>query len=210
MSDSFGTIKELVIETCISEGTFPSYEKLTSLVLKHFPTSKWQKTHYAWYKSKIKRGEIPVPGFENNANDPTNEHDAENDVIETIDASLSLERDLHSYLANRVGEIENGLSLVEDGIEFQTDAGRIDILAIDSQGQHVVIELKAGKAKDNALGQLLGYMGCIASDPKINVTKVRGVLVASDFEQRVIYAAKGLPNVKLIKYIVCFELNEIS
>jgi hypothetical protein len=210
MSDSFGTIKELVIETCMNEGTFPSYEKLTSLVLKHFPTSKWQKTHYAWYKSKIKRGEIPVPGFEHNDSDLTAENDTENDVQETIDASLSLERDLHSYLANRVGEIENGLSSVEDGVEFQTDAGRIDILAIDNQGQHVVIELKAGKAKDSALGQLLGYMGCIASDPKMNISKVRGVLVASDFDQRVIYAAKGLPNVKLVKYIVSFELNEIT
>lgn len=58
----YRSIKDLVIETCISEGAFPSYEKLTSLVLKHFPTSRWQKTHYAWYKSKIKRGEIAVPG----------------------------------------------------------------------------------------------------------------------------------------------------
>ena len=63
MSD-YQTIKELVIEASMEEGSFPSYEKLTSLVLKHFPTSKWQKTHYAWYKSKIKRGEIEVPGFE--------------------------------------------------------------------------------------------------------------------------------------------------
>ncbi len=210
MNDTFGTIKELVIETCMNEGSFPSYEKLTSLVLKHFPTSKWQKTHYAWYKSKIKRGEIPVPGFEIDFNTPNTYEEAENDVQETIDASLSLERDLHTYLANRVSEIETGLELVEDGVEFQTDAGRIDILALDQQGQHVVIELKAGKAKDNALGQLLGYMGCIASDPTMNVTKARGILVASDFEQRVVYAAKGLPNVKLVKYMVSFELNEIT
>ena len=190
--------------------SFPSYEKLTSLVLKHFPTSKWQKTHYAWYKSKIKRGEIPVPGFENDKKLSTTEGDDENDVQETIDASLSLERDLHSYLANRVSEIENGLQLAEDGIEFQTDAGRIDILAHDSQGNHVVIELKAGKAKDSALGQLLGYMGCISSNQTMNTTKTRGILVASDFQPRVVYAAKGLPNVKLVKYRVSFELEEIT
>lgn len=210
MSDTFGTIKELVIETCINTGAFPSYEKLTSLVLKHFPTSKWQKTHYAWYKSKIKRGEIPVPGFENEISPLTTDGEAENDVQETIDASLSLERDLHSYLASRVGEIENGLQLAEDGIEFQTDAGRIDILANDIHGNRVVIELKAGKAKDSALGQILGYMGCISSNPTMNMAQIRGILVASDFDQRVIFAAKGLPNVKLVKYRISFELEEIT
>lgn len=59
----YRTIKELVIETCKSEdGPFPSYETLTELVKRHFPNSKWQKTHYAWYKSKITTGKISVPG----------------------------------------------------------------------------------------------------------------------------------------------------
>ncbi len=209
MNNIYSTIKELVIETCISEGTFPSYEKLTSVVLKHFPESKWQKSHYAWYKSNIKRGVISVPDFSADTNTSITDDDEENGIQETIDASLSLEKDLHTYLANRVNEIKSGLKLVDNGVEFSTDAGRIDILARDSQRKHVVIELKAGKAKDNALGQMLGYMGCIASDPTMEITEVRGILVASSFEQRVLYAAKGLPNVKLIKYKVSFELEEI-
>ena len=108
-------------------------------------------------------------------------------------------------MASRVEEIEEGLVLAEDGVEYQTDAGRIDILANDSTGTPVVIELKAGKAKDNALGQLLGYMGCITAGKKI-----RGILVASDFDKRVIYASKGLENIKLLKYKVSFELQEIT
>ena len=48
----FSGIKELVVETCIAKGTFPPYEELTELVLGHFPTSKWKKTHYAWYKNR--------------------------------------------------------------------------------------------------------------------------------------------------------------
>ena len=205
MSD-YQTIKELVIETCMSEEVFPSYEKLTSLVLKHFPTSKWKKTHYAWYKSKIKRGEISVPGFDDGNGAVIDEDDStENEIFETIDVSISLEKDLHSYLATRVSEIENDLILADDGVEYQTDAGRIDILANDAKGNPVVIELKAGKAKDNALGQLLGYMGCLSTEPDI-----RGILVASDFDKRVIYAAKGLPRIKLVKYKVSFELQEIT
>jgi len=205
MSD-YRTIKELVIDACVSEGQFPSYEKLTSLVRQHFPTSKWKKTHYAWYKSKIKTGEITVPGISPGEREATNGDQIEAEVEESIEASLSLERDLHSYLATRVCEIESGLTLVEDGVEYPTEAGKIDLLARDSASRLVVIELKAGKGKDNALGQLLGYMGCLsASEPS-----VRGILVASSFDSRVVFAARGLLNVKLVRYQLSFSLEEVS
>ncbi len=201
----YRTIKELVIETCVSEGTFPSYEKITALVRQHFPSSKWQKTHYAWYKSRIKNGEIPVPGFSSDTQSTTEVDTTEGEIEEALDASVSLERDLHSYLATRVHVLERGLSLMPDGVEHQTEAGRIDILARDSGGALVVIELKAGKARDAALGQLLGYMGCL-SGPSSNV---RGLLVASDFDARVVFAAKGLANVRLVKYQLSFAFQEV-
>ncbi|EGR1860761.1 DUF91 domain-containing protein [Vibrio cholerae] len=199
----YSTIKELVVDVCATEGVFPSYEKLTALVLESFPTSKWQKTHYAWYKSKIKRGEIEVPGFI-----VSDTIDEENDVQESIDASLSLEKDLHSYLARNIQDIEDGLSIVEGGIEYAIDAGRIDILAQDKSGQFVVIELKAGKAKDSALGQLLGYMGCLSES--LVTTNVRGILVASDFDKRVVFGAKAISNVKLVKYQISFNLEIVT
>lgn len=203
---NYSTIKELVIDACISEGKFPSYEKLTNLVLKYFPSSKWQKTHYDWYKSKIKLGKIKVPG---QITDMDNESEAiESDVEDTIEASLSLEKDLHLYLAQHVCDIESGLTVVDGGVEYQTEAGRIDILARDDSGFLVVIEIKAGKAKDSAIGQLLGYMGCAHEFE--SQKSVRGILVASDFDKRVIYAAKNLPHIKLVKYQVAFHLYEIT
>ena len=201
----YRTIKDLVVETCVSEGTFPSYEKLTALVRDHFPSSKWQKTHYSWYKSRIKNGEIAVPGIAPSAPSSSDAEPSEETVEEALEASVSLERDLHLYLASRVHELEPGLSVVADGIEHQTEAGRIDILARDAGGALVVIELKAGNARDAALGQLLGYMGCLAKPE----SKMRGLLVASDFEQRVVYAAKGLPNIRLIKYQLAFAFDEV-
>jgi len=87
----YRTIKELVIESCITEGQFPSYEKLTSLVRQHFPTSKWQKTHYAWYKSRIKTGEIVVPGISSTEREAANGDQIDAEVDESIEASLSLE-----------------------------------------------------------------------------------------------------------------------
>lgn len=203
---NYSSIKDLVIDTCASEGKFPSYETLTSLVLQNFPNSKWQKTHYAWYKSKIKRGEIVVSGLDN-VFDMSGDY-LESEVEESIEASLSLERDLHSYLARAVHEIEKGLVLQSDGIEYQIDAGRVDLLAKDDNGQLVVIELKAGIAKDAALGQLLGYIGCISENNDEAV--VRGILIASDFDKRVVYAAKALPQIKLVKYKVAFQLQEIT
>jgi len=209
--NEYRTIKELVIETCISQGEFPSYEQLTALVLKHFPDSKWKNTHYRWYKSKIKTGAIEVPGFPIDEDiNGGKEDDTEAEIEETFEASLSLERDLHSYLAARVDKIENGLGIIENGVEYQTDAGRIDILAKDKANNFVVIELKAGKAKDSALGQLLGYMGCISTSPEFKNNLVRGILIASNFDQRVIYAARGLPNLKLVKYHLSFDFQEIT
>jgi hypothetical protein len=202
----YRTIKELVIETCLAEGQFPSYEKLTSLVRQHFPTSKWQKTHYAWYKSKIKTGEISVPGISSDVTSENGGDRIDAEVEDSLEASVSLERDLHSYLATRVNEIEAGLTLVENGVEWQTEAGRIDLLARDANNHLVVVELKAGKAKDGALGQLLGYMGCLAATE----SNVRGILVASTFDSRVVFAARGLPNVKLVKYQLSFNLDEVS
>lgn len=35
-----------------------SYEEVTEQVRKFFPNSKWQKSHWAWYKSRIKKGKF--------------------------------------------------------------------------------------------------------------------------------------------------------
>lgn len=124
---------------------------------------------------------------------------------ESIEASVSLERDLHSYLATRLTEIETGLSLVDNGIEYPTEAGRIDLLAIEPT---VLLSSSISRLVRvrTALGQMLGYMGCI-SGPDRNV---RGILVASNFEPRVVFAAKALPNIKLLRYQVSFSLQEVS
>jgi RecB family endonuclease NucS len=82
-------------------------------------------------------------------------------------------------------------------------------LAIDKKGGLVVIELKAGKAKDDALGQLLGYMGFVSG----NIAKgkaLRGYIIANDFDERLKYGVKSLPNVKLKAYKVNFRFEDID
>ena len=209
--NSYSSIKELVLDACLSEGSMPSYEKLTSLVRRFFPHSPWQQSHYAWYKSQIKTGKIPLPDQVSEASQNVDEDEPaiNADVEESFEARASLERDIHGYLASRLAELEPGLTLHEDGVEYQTDAGRVDTLAVDANQQLVAIELKAGKAGDRALGQLLGYVGCLSCHKAIN-RQIRGVLVAADFDNRVVYACKNLPNVKLMKYTLSFTFGEIT
>jgi len=202
---NYRTIKELVIDAYVTHGDMPPYEELTEQVKACFPTSRWQKTHYTWYKAQIRNGHIKIPEIEE-TQDGISESVIEDSITQSIDTQVSLERDLQQYLAGRVHEIENGLALVEGGVEYVVEAGRIDLLAKDSGGTTVVIELKAGKAKDAALGQLLGYIGCLSKNNK----SIRGVLVASDFDSRVVFAVRALPNIKLVKYELSFKLSEIA
>jgi hypothetical protein len=48
----------------------------------------------------------------------------------------------------------------------------------------------------------MGYLS--AAEPS-----VRGILVASSFDSRVVFAARGLPNVKLVRYQLSFSLEEV-
>jgi endonuclease len=201
--NKYSSIKQLVIDETLSKGELPSLETLTILVKENFPNSKWQKSHYDWYKSQIKNGKIDI-GTVLESSDQQNE-----DIITTEslnEFAISLERDLQNYLADRIEEIETGLKLLS--IEFGTSAGFIDILATDVSGNIVIIELKAGKVKDAALGQILGYIG--AYQETENVKNVRGILVGAGFDNRVFYASKALTNIKLVKYSINFKFDIVS
>ncbi len=91
---------------------------------------------------------------------------------------------------------------MDGGDELKVEAGFIDILARDGQGQWVVIELKAEVSRPAAVAQILAYMGCVASE---RGGQVRGILVASDFDKRVEYAARAVPNLLLKRYRFRFE-----
>ena len=52
----YRTIKSLVMDYVHRVGGEVSYDLLTDQVRRHFPKSKWKKTHWAWYKHQILRG----------------------------------------------------------------------------------------------------------------------------------------------------------
>ena len=196
----YSSIKQLVIDETISHGEMPSLEYLTNLVKENFPNSKWQKSHYDWYKSQIKTGKIETGELLKNM-EPAEEEGVANENITAF--AVSLEKDLQNYLSKRLNEIEDGLTLIST--EYGTSAGFIDILAKDVSGNYVVIELKAGRASDAAIGQLLGYIGALIETGISG--NVRGILVASDFDNRIVYASKVFSSITLLKYSISFSFS---
>lgn len=127
------------------------------------------------------------------------------ELIEASEATFGLERDLQDALRKNIEQLESGLQIVDGGEEMTTEAGRTDIVAEDVEGTTTVIELKAGTAPPKALTQLLAYMEAVGEDEA-----VRGILVAEDFHDRILHAAKAVPNVQLQKYRFEFSFGRVQ
>lgn len=127
-----------------------------------------------------------------------------------LETTLSLERDLQEYLCRDLTQLEPGLRLYTDeglpGREVATEAGKIDILAKDRENCLVVVELKASKASYGVLGQILSYMASIKKD--LGADRVRGIIVADDFDKKLSMAVTEVPSVSLVRYKVKFDFEK--
>jgi len=137
------------------------------------------------------------------AKEAASEISEEADALET---TLSLERDLQRALRANIEQLQSGLAIHDGGKETTLPSGRIDILAIDGDKNRCVIELKAGAADRDAVGQILSYMGDLQAE---NKGPVRGILVAGDFTPRAIAAAKAVPNIQLRRYRHNFSFQPV-
>jgi RecB family endonuclease NucS len=127
------------------------------------------------------------------------EIEAVSDLAET---SIGLERDLEDHLIQHLNILEKGLKFIAR--QFNTDVGRIDILAEDKNGCRVIIEVKVGEAKDSAVGQVARYLGWFM---KLDGKRPRGMLIASDFPEGVRYAATAVSSLTLHEYRVSFSFE---
>ncbi len=128
------------------------------------------------------------------------------DTVADIDegTTFGLEKDLQEAIRENITQLESGLEIIDNGLERRVASGYIDILAKDSNGAFVVIELKAGKASDSVIAQILGYMGDIAQEEN---QPVRGIIVASDFNQRLRSTLHVAPNLELKSYRYTFDFK---
>jgi|GEM_PF-165156 len=131
--------------------------------------------------------------------------EAEEKVTEERSFALTIERDIKKYLTNNLESLESGLTLYQE--EYSTKVGRIDILATDKKSNFVVIEIKAGTADLLTFAQISSYMGSIQEELAKN-KKVRGIIVASDFDEKLKAAVLTNPSISLKKYKVYFEFED--
>lgn len=122
-------------------------------------------------------------------------------------ANLRLERNLEKYMFDNLENLESGLRTIGDGDSQQrkVDSGILDILAEDKQGNPVVLELKAGEAEHDALGQIMSYMADINNEFQSN--DVRGMIVAESFSKQLSNAASIQENIQLHQYHVQFSFE---
>ena len=117
---------------------------------------------------------------------------------------IGLERDLQAALRDCIEQLEPDLEIIDGGAERPVASGFIDITAKAGDGTVVVIELKAGTARREAIGQVLSYMGDVADE---EAGGVRGILVAGDFDDKARAAARVVPSLSLRRYRVAFEFS---
>lgn len=131
--------------------------------------------------------------------------------------SFALESHLRDFLSKNLNSVSIGgkkLSLYiddegRDGIEFQTDVGLIDILAVDEDENFYVIELKVGKGSDVVAGQISRYMGWVKKKlADQNKKSVKGIIIANEIDDKLKYATSWIPDITIFKYSIRFDINE--
>ncbi len=129
-------------------------------------------------------------------------------------AEFAYEKDLRNYLAKNLSVIESDLTLYEDeginGIEFPVGGRFIDILAVDSSGDFVVIELKVSRGYDRVVGQLMRYMAWIRKNQAEPEQSVRGIIVAREISEDLLLACSLLAGVQLFEYELSLAVRQVD
>jgi hypothetical protein len=128
------------------------------------------------------------------------------------DQQFAAESDLRDFLARNLNCVEPGLRLCQvgdrNGVEFPVDGGYIDILAVDRDDRFVVIELKVGRGRSQAVGQLLYYMGWV--DKHLDKAPCRGLIIAKEIRDDLVLTVERVPSVQLYRYNLSVSVELVS
>jgi RecB family endonuclease NucS len=195
---------------------------INSTVRKHHPNIKPGSGHDLFFKVAPGKFRLwdkvadPDPLYRDQikASVPAESIDVEE--VEEIDEhsqEFAFERDLRNYLSKNLASIEQGLKLYQDeelsGVEFPVGGRLIDILANDSQGDYVVIELKVSRGHERVIGQILRYMAWVKKHIAAG-KDVRGIIVANVVSEDLQLAASLIPGLQLFEYTLSMKLSPVS
>lgn len=138
-------------------------------------------------------------------------------IASECDLSFPLESHLRDFIARNIESIKiNGKSIRlyvdefgKDGVEYQTEVGPVDILAVDEDNDFVVFELKLGRGSDKALGQLSRYMGWIKTHLAGN-NRTKGVIVVKTASQNLKYSAIANSEISVFEYEMNFTVKPVD
>jgi hypothetical protein len=103
-----------------------------------------------------------------------------------------IEKKIEDFWVQSLEMLEEGLVLLKGGRQYSTPIGRIDLLCRSSQGEYVVIEIKAGDANDSVFDQILRYIGWVHRNMENARNNVRGIILAGKFPESARYSRIGL------------------
>ena len=128
--------------------------------------------------------------------------------------AFAMEKHLEAFLAANWAQTELGREFTifeEDGerigLQYATDAGPIDILAISKDKKRLlVVELKRGRVSDVVVGQALRYMGYVKEQIAEPDQTVEGAIIALEDDKKTRWALAMVPNVSFYRYEIKFKL----
>jgi hypothetical protein len=125
------------------------------------------------------------------------------------DDDLTVPKDLRKYLRKNIAQLDPGLKLISDeDLDASREAAKIDILAKDALDNLVLVKLKGDRTPISTLGQILTAMASIKNE--LGEKSLRGIIVAKNFDDEIILAARKVPEVSLVKYTVKYDFEAVG
>lgn len=132
-------------------------------------------------------------------------------------SAFILEKYLEEFIVSNFHAIFKGELRVykdgegNDGQQYATDIGPIDILAVEHKSNSfVVIELKKGRPSDQVVGQILRYMGWVKRNLCKDGQVVKGLVICQEPDSKMSYALEMTKNIDVRYYTVSFKLTEAA
>jgi hypothetical protein len=127
---------------------------------------------------------------------------------------FAYEQHLQNHFANNLSEIEEGLMLFtgdgHTGVEYSIGGKRIDILALDKDGNFVVIEFKRSRGDREVIAQLFEYIGLVQEKLAAVGQKVRGLIICNTITRDLELACRPVRDkgIDLFEYKQSVELTK--
>jgi Endonuclease NucS len=131
------------------------------------------------------------------------------------DIEVAYENVVEHFCYREPWRIEDGLMIYKrgriNGLQYKVGERRIDILAVDSNKDFVVIEFKRSAGHEKVLGQIVRYMSFIRKTlADIPGQKVRGIIIAHRITDDLREAASEIRDLELKEYEVELKLKKVG